>query len=297
MCVKIHFAMQKVSDQAAKAQVLAEALPYIRRYHRRTVVVKAGGAALEAASLAELAGDIALLRMVGVRIIVVHGGGPQIEKHLRKLRMPARIVDGLRVTDAATMEVVEMVLGGTINKGIVAAIAAAGGRAVGVTGKDGGLLQAKRKRSRAANYGQVGEIAAVDTSLLDELDRHFIPVVAPLALGPGGETLNVNADAAAAAIAAAVAAKALLLLTDSPGVLDRRGQPLATLTPRAAAALIRSGTIGAGMIPKVKCALAAVAGGVESCRILDGTVAHSLLIDLLTDRGSGTMVAAAGSKK
>ena len=286
--------MEKKSAEKSKARALAEALPYIRRYHGKTVVVKIGGAVLESsARLARLAGDLTLLNMIGLRVIVVHGGGPQIERHLRRLGMPARIVDGLRVTDKATMEIVEMVLGGQINKGIVAALAAAGGSAVGISGKDGGLLLARRRKLRGADYGLLGEVRKIDPMLLESLWSSFIPVVAPLALSEDGETLNVNADEAAAALAAAVKAEALLLLTHESGIKNRRGRVLARIDPQEAAAMIKDKTISGGMIPKVRCALAAMKGGkVGSCRILDGRKDHSLLIDLLTARGSGTMIAA-----
>ena len=288
--------MAEKSAEKSKAHVLAEALPYIRRYHGKTVVVKLGGAVLDSrARLARLAGDLTLLSMIGVRVIVLHGGGPQIERHLRRLGMPARIVDGLRVTDRATMEVVEMVLGGKINKGIVAAVAAAGGSAVGISGKDGGLLSARRRKVRGADYGLVGEIRKVTPSLLETLGRSFIPVIAPLALAEDGETLNVNADEAAAAVAAALGAEALLLLTSEAGIKNRRGRVLPRIDAPEAAAMIRDKTIAGGMIPKVKCALSAMkAGRVGSCRILDGRKEHSLLVDLLTDRGSGTMIAGSG---
>ena len=287
--------MRKKSAEKSKAHVLAEALPYIRRYHGKTVVVKLGGAVLDStARLARLAADLTLLSMIGVRVIVLHGGGPQIERHLRRLGMSERIVDGLRVTDKATMEVVEMVLGGKINKSIVAAIAAAGGSAVGVSGKDGGLLSARRRKVRGADCGLLGEVRDVDPALLESLWERFIPVIAPMALSEEGETLNINADEAAAAVAAAVRAEALLLLTSESGIKDRRSRVLTRIDPKQAAAMIRDKTIAGGMIPKVRCALAAMKGGrVASCRILDGRKEHSLLIDLLTNRGSGTMIAGA----
>ena len=277
---------------AQKARILAEALPYIRRYHGKTVVVKIGGAVLDSsARLARLAGDLILLRMIGVRVIVLHGGGPQIERHLRRLKMPATIIDGLRVTDRATMEVVEMVLGGKINKSIVAAVAAAGGSAVGISGKDGGLLLARRRKVRGADYGLLGEVRKVNPALLETLWGSFIPVIAPMALTEDGETLNVNADEAAAAVAAAVGAEALLLLTSESGIKNRRGRVLPRIDAQEAAALIRDKTIAGGMIPKVRCALSAIkAGRIGSCRILDGREKHSLLVDLLTNRGSGTMI-------
>ncbi|MCY4325294.1 MAG: acetylglutamate kinase [Betaproteobacteria bacterium] len=282
--------------EKSKARVLAEALPYIRRYHGKTMVVKLGGAVLDSsARLGQLAADLTLLNMIGVRLIVVHGGGPQIERHLRRLKMPAQIIDGLRVTDKATMEVVEMVLGGKINKGIVAAIAAAGGSAVGVSGKDGALLSARRRKVAGADYGLVGEVRKVNPSVLEALWSDFIPVIAPLALADNGETLNVNADEAAAAVASAVGAEVLLLLTSEPGIKNRRGRVLARIDAREAAAMIKDKSIAGGMIPKVRWALAAMKGGrLGSCRILDGRERHSLLVDLLTDRGSGTMIAGSG---
>ena len=284
------------------AGILSEALPYIRRFHGWTIVVKYGGAAMVDDKLKNtFARDLALMKLVGMNPVVVHGGGPQIGTLLEKLNIPTRFVDGLRVTDAATMDVVEMVLGGRVNQEIVALLNHHGGHAVGVTGKDGGLIRARRlKLSRAApelaapeiiDIGHVGEVEAVDAKVLDTLiHAGFIPVIAPIGAGPDGESYNINADLVAGRLAEALQAEKLILLTNTPGILDASGETLASLSPEAAGNLIADGGITDGMLPKVRCALEAVAKGVASAQIIDGTIPHALLLEIFTDAGIGTQI-------
>ena len=284
------------------AGILTEALPYIRRFHGWTIVVKYGGAAMVDDKLKNtFARDLALMKLVGMNPVVVHGGGPQIGTLLEKLNIPTRFVDGLRVTDAATMDVVEMVLGGRVNQEIVALLNHHGGHAVGVTGKDGGLIRARRlKLSRAApelaapeiiDIGHVGEVEAVDAKVLDTLiHAGFIPVIAPIGAGPDGESYNINADLVAGRLAEALQAEKLILLTNTPGILDASGETLASLSPEAAGNLIADGGITDGMLPKVRCALEAVAKGVASAQIIDGTLPHALLLEIFTDAGIGTQI-------
>ena len=284
------------------AGILTEALPYIRRFHGWTIVVKYGGAAMVDDKLKNtFARDLALMKLVGMNPVVVHGGGPQIGTLLEKLNIPTRFVDGLRVTDAATMDVVEMVLGGRVNQEIVALLNHHGGHAVGVTGKDGGLIRARRlKLSRAApelaapeiiDIGHVGEVEAVDAKVLDTLiHAGFIPVIAPIGAGPDGESYNINADLVAGRLAEALQAEKLILLTNTPGILDASGETLASLSPEAAGNLIADGGITDGMLPKVRCALEAVAKGVASAQIIDGTIPHALLLEIFTDAGIGTQI-------
>ncbi len=288
-------------DPVAKAAVLAEALPYMRRYAGRTLVVKYGGHAMgEGGDL--FARDVVLLKQVGIHPIVVHGGGPQIGHMLERLGMESRFVDGLRVTDAATMEVVEMVLAGTINKQLVAAINAEGGCAIGLTGKDGSLIQAKKMLLRKTedgtrteiDLGFVGEPQRVAAGVLDTLQKSdIVPVIAPIGVGTKGETYNINADTVAGAVAAAVKATRLLLLTDVAGVLDADKRLLSEITADAARRMIAEGVIYGGMIPKVETCLDAVDGGVEAAVILDGRVPHAILLELFTDAsGAGTLIRA-----
>ncbi len=280
---------------AARVEVLLEALPYIQRFAGKTVVVKLGGNAMIDRELEQaFALDIVLLRTVGLRPVVVHGGGPQIDRMLEELAIPSSFVRGLRVTDARTMRVVEMVLAGEINGEIVARIQSVGGRAVGLSGKDGGLLRARRKTGIGGeDLGQVGCVEAVDAGVIAALhERGFIPVIAPVAAGTAGESLNVNADTVAGEIAAALGAERLLLLTDVEGILDRDGKLLPTLNEAEARDLIASGVVGGGMIPKLECCLDAVAGGVGKVHVIDGRVPHSVLLELFTDAGIGTEVAA-----
>jgi acetylglutamate kinase len=278
------------------ARTLTEALPYMRRYSGKTFVVKYGGNAMVNKELAGVfAQDIVLLRQVGINPIVVHGGGPQINQMLDRLQIKSHFIDGLRVTDAPTMEVVEMVLAGTTNKHIVSAINAAGGKAVGLSGRDANLLvatkQVMNKNGQEIDLGFVGDPKTVDPHVLRTLAQGgMIPVIAPVSAGEGGETYNINADTAAGAIAVAVGAARLLLLTDVPGVLDKDGKLLENLTVSQVKALMSDGTISGGMIPKLETCIEAVEGGVEGAVILDGRVPHSLLLETFTERGIGTFV-------
>ena len=288
-------------DPVVKAAVLAEALPYMRRYAGHTLVVKYGGHAMGEGGNS-FARDVVLLKQVGIHPIVVHGGGPQIGLMLKRLGIESRFVDGLRVTDAETMEVVEMVLAGTINKQLVAAINAEGGCAIGLTGKDGGLIEAKKVlRSKVEgdvrteiDLGFVGEPQRVAAGVLETFQRSdIIPVIAPIGVGAGGETYNINADTVAGAVAAALKATRLLLLTDVAGVLDADKRLLSEITAAAARRMIADGVIYGGMIPKVETCLDAVDGGVEAAVILDGRVPHALLLELFTDTsGAGTLIRA-----
>jgi acetylglutamate kinase len=288
-------------DAFVKAAILAEALPYMRRYAGKTLVVKYGGSAMGETG-EWFARDVALLKQVGIHPIVVHGGGPQIGQMLERLGIESRFVDGLRVTDRATMEVVEMVLAGTINKALVAAINAEGGCAIGLTGKDAGLIAAKKLVQSPiggglrgeVDLGFVGEPQHVKGGVLDTLMRSdIIPVVAPIGVGASGETYNINADTVAGAVAVAVKATRLLLLTDVAGVLDAEHEPISEISAGEARRLIAARVISGGMIPKVETCLAAVDGGVEAAVILDGRVPHAILLELFTDTsGAGTLIRA-----
>ena len=292
------------SDLLEKTGMLVEALPFMRRYSDQTLVVKFGGHAMgEADYVSAFAADIALLDQVGARPVVVHGGGPQIGAMLTKLQIESKFIDGLRVTDEATISVVEMVLAGGINKALVAAIAQAGGRAVGISGKDGGLITARKLMATAKTEGSaieeaidlgfVGEPDHVDTGVLDALNAaKLIPVVAPVGSDGSGETYNINADTAAGAIAAALGATRMLMLTDVAGVLDSDGNLITDLTVSQAEALIRDGTVSGGMIPKVETCINAVLGGAEAAVIMDGRAPHALLVELFTEHGMGTMIRA-----
>lgn len=286
----------------SKARTLSEALPYMRRYAGATFVIKYGGHAMGESELFRLfARDVVLLRQVGINPVVVHGGGPQIGRMLDRLKIKSEFVDGLRVTDKETVDVVEMVLAGSINKEIVSAINAAGGFAVGLSGKDGNLIQAQRLRrtkrdpnsniERILDLGLVGEPSEINPHILDFYERSDItPVIAPIGIGPAGETLNINADTVAGAIAAAVGAKRLLMLTDIEGVLDKDGKLIAEMTTAQARRAIADGTIRGGMIPKIETCLDAVGKGVEAAVILDGRVPHALLLEVFTEHGVGTLV-------
>ena len=290
------------------ARTLVEALPFIQRHAGATFVVKYGGHAMGEEHLArEFARDIVLLEQVGIDVVVVHGGGPQIKSMLDRLAIKSEFVDGLRVTDAATVEVVEMVLAGKINKEIVGAIQAAGGRAVGISGKDARLIEARRlTRTRRdptssieqiVDLGFVGEPVRVDRAILDVLaGSGIVPVVAPVGASADGQTYNINADTAAGAVAAALGAKRLLMLTDVAGVLDRDRQLLPWLSVAQARALIADGTIAGGMIPKVETCVAAVEQGVEAATILDGRVPHAILLELFTEHGIGTQIRESGAR-
>jgi len=278
------------------ADVLVEALPYIRAFAGKTIVVKYGGKAMVESALKErFAEDIALMKYVGMQPVIVHGGGPQISEMMKRLGKEPTFVKGIRVTDAETVGIVEMVLGGVINPEIVSLINRHGGRAVGLTGKDGPLLIAKPLRASGKkseiDLGLVGEIDGVDPGVLRGLEgARFIPVIAPIAGGVDGKTYNVNADSAAGAIASALHAEKLLLLTDVPGILDAKGGLIPTISKKETQQLIRKGTISSGMIPKVQACLDALDGGVAKAHIIDGRTPHALLLELFTDKGIGTEI-------
>ncbi|HWA41786.1 MAG TPA: acetylglutamate kinase [Hypericibacter adhaerens] len=278
------------------AHTISEALPYMQRYAGKRFVVKYGGHAMVDPELAKVfAQDIVLMKQIGIHPIVVHGGGPQIGHMLDRLQIKSDFIDGLRVTDAATVEVVEMVLAGTINKQIVAAINAAGGSAIGISGKDAGLMEARRlfleKNGKQIDIGLVGDPAKVDPTVIDLLQNsHFIPVIAPVAFGADGQTYNVNADTAAGAIAAAAKATRLLMLTDVAGVLDKTGKLIEDLSVSQVRQLMSDGTISGGMIPKLDTCVDAVEQGVEASVILDGRIPHALLLEIFTPHGLGTLV-------
>ena len=290
------------SEWLAKASTLSEALPYMRRYAGKTFVVKYGGHAMGDERIAELfARDIVLLRQVGINPVVVHGGGPQIGAMLERLKIKSEFIDGLRVTDRETVDVVEMVLSGAINKQLTALVNAAGATAIGLSGKDGGLIRAEKltrtKRDpdshieKVLDLGFVGEPKQIDTSIIRALEKSgIIPVIAPIGLGPNGETFNINADTVAGAVAAALKATRLLLLTDVSGVKSKDGALMPELTDTDVRRLIGDGTIYGGMIPKVETCLAAVEGGVEAAVILDGRVPHSILLEIFTEHGVGTLI-------
>ena len=286
----------------AKAETLTEALPYLQRYAGQTFVVKYGGHAMgDPERQRDFAEDVVLLKAVGINPVVVHGGGPQIGAMLKRLGVESEFVGGLRVTDKQTAEIAEMVLAGSINKEIVAWIGQAGGRAVGISGKDANFVRAEKVGGRApdplqgierhVDLGFVGEPVAVDRRIVDSLSREgIIPVIAPIALGSDGHTYNVNADTMAGAIAAALGAARFFLLTDVAGVLDKAGTLMSDLDPRRIAALKADGTIGGGMIPKVETCVAAVGAGVGAAVILDGRVPHAMLLEIFTSQGAGTLV-------
>ena len=291
----------------SKAEVLIEALPYFQRYAGRTFVVKYGGHAMgEPQAARDFAEDIVLLKAVGINPVVVHGGGPQIGDMLKRLGVESTFVDGLRVTDEATAKVAEMVLSGAINKELVGWLASAGGKAIGISGKDGGLVTAKKVErttkdpesliESAVDLGFVGEPENVDTSVIDTaVAAGMIPVIAPIAPGADGATYNINADTMAGAIAAALGAARLFLLTDVAGVLDAKGELLSDLTPADIAALREQGTIRGGMVPKLETCVTAVESGCEAAVVLDGRVPHAMLLEFFTARGAGTLVRASGN--
>ena len=284
------------------AQVLSEALPYIQKFTGRTIVVKYGGnAMIDDALKASFARDIVLMQAVGMRPIVVHGGGPQIGELLERLNIESRFVDGMRVTTEETMDVVEMVLGGLVNKEIVSLLNLAGGRAMGLTGKDGQLIRAKQLKierkspeleaPEIIDIGHVGQVESIDTRVLTMLtENDVIPVVAPIGVGPKGESYNINADLVAGKLAEVLKAEKLMLLTNTAGVLDQAGLVVTGLVSDEVRTLIEDGTISGGMLPKVRCALSAVNAGVNSTHIIDGRVPHSVLLEIFTDQGVGTQI-------
>jgi len=281
------------------AAVLAEALPYIKRFHGKTIVVKYGGNAMTDERLKHsFARDVVLLELIGFNIVVVHGGGPQIENLLGRVGKKGEFIQGMRVTDAETMEVVEMVLGGQVNKDIVNLINQHGGKAVGLTGKDGNCIRAKKlmlenkdNPGDLIDVGQVGEITQIDPSLIDHLDKGaFIPVIAPIGVGKDGETYNINADVVAGKMAEVLKAEKLVLLTNTAGVLDKAGNLLTGITPKEIDDMVADGTLSGGMLPKISSALDAARNGVKGVHIIDGRVEHALLLEILTDHGVGTMI-------
>jgi acetylglutamate kinase len=286
-----------IDTPSRRAQILIDALPYLRAFRGKTLVVKYGGAAMEQVDLKEqFAKDVLLLRLVGIRPVIVHGGGPQIGALMKRLGKEPRFVGGMRVTDEDTMEIVEMVLVGKINKAIVGLINHHGGRAVGLSGKDGNLIRARRRLHRTADgelvdIGLVGEVESVDPEPIRVLEEHgFIPVIAPIGVGSGGETYNINADLVAGEVAAALAAEKLIHLTDVPGIAGDGGRLISTLTQHAAERLIKAGVIDGGMLPKVESSLRALAGGAQKAHIIDGRVPHAILLEVLTTEGIGTEI-------
>lgn len=291
--------MSSNTEPALKAQILAEALPYIKRFHGKTIVVKYGGSAMtEPALQRSFAHDVVLLKLVGMNPVVVHGGGPQIEALLNRIGKKGEFVQGMRVTDAETMDVVEMVLGGAVNKDIVTLINQAGGKAVGLTGQDGAFIHAKKllltdkdRPEQMLDIGHVGEIDAIDPTVIFALEQGgFIPVVAPIGVGANGESFNINADLVAGKLAEILRAEKLVLLTNTPGVLDKDGKLLTGLTAKRIDALFADGTLSGGMLPKISSALDAARSGVRSVHIIDGRVEHALLLEILTDQGVGTLI-------
>ena len=280
-----------------KAKVLTEALPYIQRFHRKTIVIKYGGSAMQEEGLRQrFAQDIVLMRFVGLRPVVVHGGGPQIGATLKRLGKDTRFVRGLRVTDAETMEVVEMVLSGKLNKDLVQLINSHGGRAIGLSGKDGNLIEARKMvldegEGGGEDLGFVGEVVNVNRGIIKDMERGmYVPVVAPIGLGKGGETYNINADLVASRLAVALEADKLILLTDVTGILDGSGGLISSLALSELKGLLTRNEVTGGMIPKVRCCFEAVSQGVRKAHIIDGKVEHSVLLEVFTDSGVGTEI-------
>lgn len=285
----------KMSDTTQQvAQILIEALPYIQRFHGKTIVIKYGGnAMIDDALKQSFARDVVLMKVVGMNPVVVHGGGPQISGTLKRVGKSTEFIDGLRVTDSETMDVVEMVLGGLVNKEIVNLINSHGGKAVGLSGKDGDMIRARKLSSGKADvdYGHVGEVQRINPALVRTLEADgFIPVIAPIGAGDDGATYNINADSVAGALASVLNAEKLILMTNTPGVLDKQGDLLTGLNADQISDLKQDGTIQGGMLPKVDCALGAVNGGVKTSHIIDGRVNHALLLEVLTDKGVGTLI-------
>ena len=282
-----------------KAEILAQALPYIRKFHGKTMVIKYGGNAMTDPELqADFAEDVVLLKLVGINPVVVHGGGPQIENALNRLGKKGEFIQGMRVTDAETMEVVEWVLGGEVQQDIVGLINQAGGMAVGLTGRDGAMIRAQKLKmidskdpSKEHDVGQVGDIVSIDPGVVRALqDDAFIPVISPIGFGANNESFNINADVVAGKLASVLCAEKLVLLTNTPGVLDKAGNLLTDLSARAIDEMFADGTIHGGMLPKISSALDAAKSGVHSVHIIDGRVPHALLLEILTDQAFGTMI-------
>ncbi len=292
-----------MEELISKANVLMEALPWIKRFYGKTIVIKYGGNAMVEDKLKEgFARDIILMKYIGLNPVVVHGGGPQIGKVLEAMNIESSFVQGMRVTDSATMDVVEMVLGGKVNKEIVTNINNYGGKAVGITGKDGGLIRARKLEMTAVNpdtltpeiidIGMVGEVESVDPTIIATLEQNkFIPVIAPIGSGMDGETYNINADLVAGKLAGALKAEKLILLTDIEGVKDKEGHLISTIDIQRVPDLINDGTISGGMIPKINCCVDAVEEGVKKTHIIDGRMEHACLLEIFTDKGIGTAVA------
>jgi acetylglutamate kinase len=294
--------MNKLSNALTTAHVLTEALPYIKRYNGKTLVIKYGGNAMVDDALEKsFARDVVLMKLVGMNPVVVHGGGPQISDLLKRIGKESRFVDGMRVTDDETMDVVEMVLGGLVNKWLVNLINHHGGAAVGLTGKDGALIHARKlvytrdnpalKAPEIIDIGHVGEVASIDTGVIDLLIKgNFIPVIAPIGVGENGQSYNINADLVACKLAQVMQAEKLILLTNTTGVLDKSGKLLTGLGARQVKALIDNGTVSGGMLPKIRAALEAVQAGVGSAHIIDGRAEHAVLLEIFTDKGVGTLI-------
>jgi len=285
-----------------KAEILMEALPYIKKFYGKTVVIKYGGNAMVDEGLkASFAKDVTLMKYIGINPVIVHGGGPQISKTMERMGLKPKFVSGYRVTDSETMDIVEMVLGGKVNKEIVNLINSNGGRAVGLTGKDGGLIKAKKKlmkgtspetgASEIIDAGLIGEVESIDASILDALDKGgFIPVIAPVGVGASGETYNINADLVAGAVASALSASKLILLTDIAGIQDKDGNLITTLNKKKVEQLIKKKVITGGMLPKVAACFDALGGNVGKVHVVDGRVPHALLLEIFTDKGIGTEI-------
>ncbi len=292
-----------MEELIGKANVLMETLPWIRRFYGKTIVIKYGGNAMVEEHLKEsFARDIIMMKYIGLNPVVVHGGGPQIGKVLEAMKIESHFIQGMRVTDSETMNVVEMVLGGKVNKEIITNINRHGGKAVGITGKDGGLIQARKLEMTAVNpdtltpeiidIGMVGEVESVDPAIIKSLEENnFIPVIAPIGSGLNGETYNINADLVAGRIAGALKAEKLILLTDIEGVKDKQGKLISTIDIQRVPDLINNGTISGGMIPKVNCCVDAIGEGVMRAHIIDGRMEHACLLEMFTDKGIGTVVA------
>ena len=282
-----------------KAKILAEALPYIQRFHGKTIVIKYGGNAMTEEKLKHsFASDVVLLKLVGINPVIVHGGGPQIDDQLKKVGKKGEFIQGMRVTDAETMDVVEMVLGGQVNTDIVNLINQHGGRAVGLSGTDGPLIRARKLMMRGRespheliDIGQVGEVESIDPEVVQLLTaQNFVPVIAPVGVGKDGESYNINADLVAGKLAEVLRAEKLVVLSNIPGVLDRDGKLLTGLTAKKVDELFADGTISGGMLPKIGSALEAVKNGVNACHIIDGRVEHAVLLEILTSEGVGTLI-------
>jgi acetylglutamate kinase len=292
-----------MKDIITKAEILIEALPYIRNFYGKSFVIKYGGAAQVKEELKEsFAKDIALLNFIGIKTTIVHGGGPKISATMEKMGKKPKFVQGQRVTDQETMDIVEMVLGGLVNKEIVSLINNHGGKAVGLSGKDGGLIKAKKKLIKKSSakgideiidIGLVGEVTQVDPHIIISLEKEgFVPVISPVGVGPKGETLNINADYVAASVASALKAEKLILLTDVPGIIDKKDRIISTLKKQQIKKLVDDGTISGGMLPKVQACLKAIEGGVSKTHIIDGRVAHCMLLEIFTKEGIGTEIQA-----